>query len=239
MKQSEAKNIFIELTNERLETLGFKLKKTRTSEAIYIRNKENGFERMGISTTNYYPEVVFGMGTSKRINLIEDIFYEINRQYNLELDLNEDSRTLTYKGNINERQLKLLRVEHKDDELGVIESTKILMHFIENDLLPTYDLFDDIREIDKRINGDGENYWEDDFSRLKPFSLFHFHEKRLIIARLCNNPNFETLVEKFCNYMDYEISKNTGKPFVYDLNDLSLPGAATIDYLRKNVKPIY
>ena len=97
MKQSEAKKIFIELTNEKLETLGFKLKKTRTSEAIYIRNKENGYEDMGISTTNYYPEVVFGMGTSKRINLIEDLLYQINQHLSLGLNLNKDSFTLYYK----------------------------------------------------------------------------------------------------------------------------------------------
>ena len=98
------------------------------------------------------------MGNSKRINLIEDLLYQINQHLSLGLNLNKETITLTYKGNINERRLRLLEVEHKDDKRGVIESTKILMHFIENELLPTYDLFDDIREIDKRINGEGENW---------------------------------------------------------------------------------
>ena len=235
MKQSEAKNIFIELTNERLETLGFKLKKTRTSEAIYIRNKENGFERIGISTTNYYPEVVFGMGNSKRINLIEDLLYQINQHLNLGLNLNKETVTLTYKGNINERRLKLLEVEHKDDERGVIESTKILMHFIENDLLSTYDLFDDIREIDKRINGEGENWGVEN----KPFSIDPYvPQRRFIMARLCKSDDaFEKFTNTFFNEVDEKMIAQ-GEPII-NRNDENLWIVKFIDYLRKNVKPIY
>lgn len=54
--------------------LGFKEKKNRTVEAKFIRQKENGLERIGVSTYNYYPKVVFDIGTAKRINQIEDRF---------------------------------------------------------------------------------------------------------------------------------------------------------------------
>lgn len=241
MKQSDAKKLFIELTNERLESKGFKLKKTRDTEAVYIREKMNGFERMGISTYNYYPEVVFGMGTMKRYNKIEKILLDINEKYNLELRLSKDEWTLSYRGSHSKRKLQLYEVEHKDNELGVHESTKILMDFIENELLPTYDLFDDLREIDKRINGDEENFWETDKNNnALPFNLGeYFHERRLIIAWLCNNFQFDFISDSTFKFFEKSMLKNTGQPYHYDRKDLSLRIPATINYLKENVSPMY
>lgn len=150
---------------------------------------------MRISTTSYYPDVVFGMGTAKRINLLEDLLYQINQHLSLGLNLNKETVTLTYKGNINARRLKLLEVKHKDDEREAIESIKILIHFIENELLPTYDLFDGIREIDKRINGEDENCGVEN----KLFSIDSYvPQKRFIKARICkSDDDFEKFTNTF------------------------------------------
>lgn len=240
MKQSEAKRIFIELTNERLESLGFKLIKTRDINAIFIREKENGNERIGVSTTNYYPEVVFEMGTQKRINEIEEILWSISEQYRLDLNLEKgESTTFSYRGfHHNERRLKLLEVENKDNELGVMESTKILMDFIENELLPAYDLFDDLRELDKRVNGEGENFWESDSGNFRPFSFPHFYLKRLIIGRLCKSEKgFVELTDKIYKMIDKNCEELKLPPF--DRNDTSIEINMAINYLKENVSPIY
>lgn len=241
MKQSDAKKLFIEYNNALFEKWGFKEKKSRTSEAIYIRLKENGYEVIGVSTTNYYPEVVFGMGTQKRINEIEKILWDINEIYSLGLNLTKDETwTLSFQGNHqNERKLELLKVEHKDDERGVETSSHILMNFIEHELLPVYDLFDDIREIDKRINGEGKNFWEDDFGTSKPFNLGgFFFIRRIIIGRLCKSEEgFNQLVEKIYAMIDRNCIKLNLPPF--DRKDMSIETNITIKYLKENVSPIY
>lgn len=241
MKQSEAKNLFIEYTDSQFQEWGFNLKKTKNVSAIYIRNKkENGYEDIGVSTTNYYPEVVFEMGTSKRINIVEEILYKINESYNLSLKLDQNEWTMAYFGERGKRTLALLEVEHKDDERGVQTSTKILMDYIANEVLPAYDLYDDLRELDKTINGEGENFWEDDIGTSKPFNFGgHFFARRLIIAKLCNNPRFEIIADRYFTYLEIAMEKQTGQPYHFDRNDLSLPVPATIKYLKENVSPIY
>lgn len=242
MNGKEAKRLFIEYAATALEQKGFQLKKTRDINAIFIKQKETGYERIGVSTTHYYPEVVFNMGTQKRINIIEDILYRINEQYSLNLNIDKDETwSMSFQGNrLNHRRLELLEVQHKDTEQGVIESTNILMNFIENELLPAYDLFDDIREIDKRINGEGENFWEDDIGTSKPFNLGgRFFERRLIIAKLCNNLKFDMIADRYFTYLEKAMEKQTGQPYHFDRNDLSLPVPATIKYLKENVSPIY
>ncbi len=241
MKQSDAKKLFIEYTNSQFEQWGFKLKKTRTIEAIYIRQKDIGYEDVGISTDNYYPEVVFGMGSSKRINSVEEILWDINQAYGLELNLSkEESWTLSFQGNRqNERRLELLEVEHKEDERGVRDSTKILMHFIEGELLPTYDLFDDIRELDNAINGEGDHFWEDDIGNSKPFKFGGvFFIRRLIIGRLCKSEEaFNQFIEKIYTQIDRNCKKMNLPPF--DKDDMSIETNMVIQYLKENVSPMY
>ncbi len=242
MKQSDAKKLFIEYAGPDLEQKGFKLQKTRTTEAIYYKKKENGYEVLGVSTANYYPEVVFKMGTQKRLNVIEEILWDINQVYNLGLSLSkEESWTLSFQGNrLLEREIELSGVAHREDERGVQASTKILMNFIEGELLPAYDLFDDIREIDNTINGEGDHFWEDDIGNSKPFKFGgRFFERRLIIAKLCNNPSYDIIVDKYFTYIEQAMEKQTGEPYIFDRDDLTLPVPATIQYLKENVSPIY
>ncbi|MAN29035.1 MULTISPECIES: hypothetical protein [Mesonia] len=239
MKQSEAKRIFIEVTNKELESFNFNLKKTRNINAIYIRKKENGYEDLGISTYNYYPEVVFGIGTSKRLNEVEEILWEINEKHNMNLKLSNDTWTISYFGNRSKRKLELMEVKNRDNEKGVKESIKILMGFIKNEVLPTYDLFDDLREIDKRINGQEENLWEDDSGNFKPFSFgTYFGYRRLIIARLSKQEeDFNVFLEKIYSLRDKKAEK-FGVTKI-DKNDLSNKTNIVIKYLKENVSPIY
>ena len=45
-----------------------------------------------------------------------------------------------------------------------------------------------MKNIDNLINGDGENFWEDDIPKTKPFNLAHlFYPRRLIIAKLAKS----------------------------------------------------
>lgn len=233
MTQQEAKTLFIKHAAETIESWGFKEKKIRRAEAIYIKTKENGVEEFGVSTRNYMPMVQYAIGATKRLNLIENILSEINIKYALNLDLNKETFTIAcFK---NKRELDLALPDVIDEE-GVIESSKILLDYIGNTVIPMFNLFDDIREIDKQINGEGENYWESDSKSSLPFSLGHdFFPRRLIIAWLCNNPRFDLLAENSFLYIEQSMEKHTGKPYHCDRSNLRDLLPATIRYLKDNV----
>ena len=236
MTLHEAKTLFKKHAAETIESWGFKEKKVRRAETIYIRTKENGFEEFGINPRNYMPIVVYGIGATKRLNLIEDILSAINTKYSWNLDLDKETFTVGCRKNKRELDIALPSVE---DEQGVIESSKILLDYIGNTILPMFDLFDDIREIDKRINGEGENYWESDSDARLPFSLGHiFSVRRWIIAKLSKT---EKGFQNFCNKHFEEIDKNYAKKNKpkFDRNDKSNWLNQTISYLNENVQSIY
>lgn len=239
MNGTEAKKIFIQQADQILEQLGFKENKNRTISAIYIRKKDNGFEDIGVATYNYSPEVVLNIGTGKRIDLIEDILTKINEKFSLSLKIDNQNNTVIHQGNSLQRNYQLRSVENLDTEQGVIESTKILLEYIEQEVVPLYDLFDDLKEIDHRINGEGENYREGDTGNKNIYSFGqYFHERRLIIAWLCNNTNFEVLVDRTFKYYEKSMEEHTGEPYIYDRNDLSLSIPATVKYLKEYISPI-
>lgn len=232
MTLHEAKTLFIKHSEKTIESWGFKEKKIRRAEAIYIKAKENGFERFGVSTLNYMPIVVYAIGASKRLNLVEDILSEINKKYSLNLDLNKETFTIACRKNKRELEISLPKVE---DEQGVIESSKILLDYIGNTVIPMFNLFDDIREIDKRINEEDEN-WTDE---PKDFSLGYFSaHRRFIIARLCKT---EDGFQDFCNKRFKEVDQNLIKMNEpkFDRNDDIHWLNQTINYLKENVSPMY
>lgn len=241
MNGTQAKLLFLKHASKTIEQWGFKEKKNRTIDAIFIRKKSNGFERFGVSTYNYYPKVVFNIGCSKRIDMIEAILAAINNLYQLNLKIDDDERSISYFGkNENLLDLKLREVQNLNNESGVIESSKILLNYIEEEVLPTFNLYDDIREIDKQINGEGDCFWDTDANRKRPFTLGqYFHERRLIIAWLSNNPNIENIIDQTFKFFERSMEEYSGMPYVFDRNDLSLSIPATIKYLKENVKPFY
>ena len=91
------------------------------------------------------------------------------------------------------------------------------------------------QDLDKMINGEGENFWEDDDK--KTFTLaHHFTLRRLIIARLSGRKDYEDFLDKYFKFEEnkYKI-KNWGE---YDRNNLTLFSPKIINLL-KDVKPIF
>ena len=110
----------------------------------------------------------------------------------------------------------------------------MMTSFLVDTAFPIMDKFSDLREIDKVINGNDP--WTTDWQMPYAFGG-NFYEKRLIIAKLAGNPNFDDLVD--FNYRTLEkLSAENGYPFTYNRSDLSKPLPALIQILQ-DVKPLY
>ena len=95
-------------------------------------------------------------------------------------------------------------------------------------------VFNDLREIDKRINGEGENFWIDDWK--KPFNLAGIYNiRRLIIARLSGRKDYDEFIQKIKDIVNARAKKN-GRTI--DWSDTSINFIYTLEYL-KNIKPLY
>jgi hypothetical protein len=119
-------------------------------------------------------------------------------------------------------------------EDDVKKCTEMMTDFLVNTALPIVDKFNDLREIDKLING--IDPWTTDWQMPYAFGG-NFYEKRLIIAKLAGNSSFDDLVD--FNYKTLEkLSAENGHPFTYNRSDLAKPLPALIKILQ-DVKPLY
>ena len=117
-----------------------------------------------------------------------------------------------------------------ENEIDVKNSCELLIQFLENIGLLYLDRFEDIKELDNEING--VNYWTDDI--LMPFDTRgYFAQKRMIIARLANQGNFDKVMQKSYESMDKWLIENN-QPLI-DRKDIT-KGTPFIEYYLRNLK---
>ena len=113
----------------------------------------------------------------------------------------------------------------------------MIIDFMQKDALPLLDKFNDLREIDKIINGD--DFWITDWQM--PFNLGggNFYAKRLVIAKLAGGQKrLEEVIEKFKEAeTKYWKEKGEVANLSY-LEDTKTATGFTIQYL-KNVPSLY
>lgn len=234
MTGKEAKNLVLKHFESQLNKVGFKQKKRSDTSIEFLKSyNENSFYYLGISIYTYSPAIQFGFVSSQRIAEVEKVFAEINKQVVLFDSYNKYTPTLY----LNEGDAVELRTTSVETEEELITLFSRILVYFQKTTIPILEKFQDIREIDKLINGEGENFWEDNNVR-RPFELKDFYARRLIIARLSKtNEAFEELVEKvYAINAKRRIEK--GSPPL-NRNDISNPINIIVNYLRDNVIPIF
>jgi hypothetical protein len=192
LNNTQAKELTIKYLNDFMESNGFVLKKNKNTNIQYIRKNKNGFETLYLSFLDSFPGKEINYMLEKRIDKVEIILDDILKT--LEPNRKRGKNDTTFATNY----AKVKGIKHNRympemvNELDVKNSCGLLIQFLENIGLLYLDRFDDIKELDKEING--VNYWKDD--DLKPFDTRgDFTIKRIIIAKLTNNPLFEDLIK--------------------------------------------
>lgn len=174
-------------------------------------------------------------GFGMQIKAVEQVVHAVNTKIPLMPPARKDSITLGFghwpiPGNWNDGGYPYM-----DNEQDVINNMKIVTDFTEQIALPLLESLTDVREIDRRVNREGENFWIDD--ERKQFHLGgYFYLRRRIIAKLSGRKDYDEFIDKLYNIIDDANKSQDKEPF--DRTDLNV----SLNYcvqLLKDVKPLY
>jgi len=208
---------------------GFVVKLNKSNEAQIRRQEKEGFDSIGIDMLNYDPSYRIRYGFNKVNSLVSSIMLNLQEKVKLNFKEEKNSRLLFFSYNTINDPENTSYLPMMESETDVQTCVRMMIAFMEETAFPLLQKFEDLGEIDKMING--EDPWETDWHRPITF-VTNFYEKRLIIAKLAGNPNFDELVD--FNYKTLEkLSAENGSPFVYDRNDLSKPLPVLINILNE------
>lgn len=234
MNTKEAKELMLKYLMPRIEQYGFR-KPGRGSEFQIKRKTKNGEDVINGGINDYNPVQQILFGVLKKDTRVTDILLMVQSK-GIKLSPMVDKNTFllgySYDGIHNPSQIGYLPL--MEIEADVEKCVNLMVDFLERKALPLLDKFEDLREIDKMING--IEPWEADFD--KPYSFgTYFNFSRLIIAKLCDNEKYEELIDFTYSTLERR-SKENGYNYVYDRHDLNKPLPALIQLLNE-VRPIY
>lgn len=208
----------------------FKLKKTRNSDLNYFKKTDYGFNELNLGFLNSWPGTQVAYGFYIRYDRIEDICQNILTQLNPGHIIKKDSHSIgTSQGSFDGKFTYSFMPEMVNEE-DVRKSCDLVINFLEKTGFPLAERFKDIKELDKEING--ENFWESDWQM--PFTLGNdFPQKRMVIARLADQGNFDKVMQKSYEWMDNWCIENN-QPLI-DRTDIT-KGTPFIEHYLRNLE---
>ena len=235
MKKIEAKQLMMKYLMPSIEKYGYKEKKSRSSDFEIFRKTLGGRDVIGGGINDYNPIQKIVYGTGKINDSINKILLSLqDTGVFLSPPVRKDSGFIYISYSIIHKLDITSYLPDMLTELVVEKCVSMMLEFLEDTAFPLLDRFEDLREIDKIING--ENPWESDLD--KPYSFgAYFYFIRLIIAKLSRNDKFDWLVDFTYTTLERRSAEN-GNSFINNRKDLSKPLPALITMLE-DVKPIY
>jgi|SRR6218665_897661 len=234
MNKQEAKKLVVKHINSFFEKYDFKLQKKIDSTVVYQRKTKFGFDGFASGTVDYNPVQIIRYSFYKKINCIEEITVLVDKKVKLSppIDKNTVSMAFGYGGVVLRKPVDTYLPECKTED-DIIDSVNKIIDFSIKHAFPLIENADNLKFLDNEING--KYFWETDWQ--KKFNLGgNFNIKRLIIAKLAGNPSFDEIADR--NYTAIEkASEESGYPFTYDRNDLSMPIPCVLDIL-KHIEPL-
>jgi len=193
MNSQEAKQLMSKYLLPVIEKYGFTEKKARSSDFEFVRKTKSGLDFISGGFTNYNPvqRIVYGLSkVNKTVNGILIQLQEKGMKFTPPVTANTPLISMSY-----ERLHKLDFVGYLPDmqtEADVAHCVRLMLEYLENTALPDADRFEDLREIDKIING--AEPWKTDWQATYVFGGY-FHLTRLIIAKLAGGNNYERMLQ--------------------------------------------
>ena len=239
MNKKQAKGLTRTYITDFFESHRFKERKNGGSTLEYIRKTKDGFDGFASGTVDYNPIQIIRYSVYKQIDSVENIMADIGNKLGDRKSFPDMKELYTvafgYEG-YHGMVTKSRYLPEMQNEAEAKVAVDMIIDFLEKDALPQLDKFNDIREIDKIINGD--DFWITDWQ--KPFNLGggNFCAKRLVVAKLAGGQkHLEEVIEKD-KLAFIESEKEQGRVAnlgVYE--DMNNHVGFTINYL-KNVEPI-
>ena len=177
----------------------------KNSEMIYFRKQlRNGFQHIGISSSNYYDKHYLNFGYSKRVNEIENVVLELEKYFEPNFFLTRKDTSSYYLNVTNDISLPeyIEKAMKKASDVKMV--TDWIIEYSKNYAFKKFDYLDSIVSVDNEING--ERFWLSDED--KPFGLHRFDVYRIVIAKLAKSPTeYKTFTEKLMEIEDKQIEQ--------------------------------
>jgi hypothetical protein len=234
MVVTQIKELVYKYCQQPFTALGFEVKANKTFDLSIRKKRADGFDAVATGYNIYADIFLLAYGFNKINNKVNKIMLELQEKVKLDAKVDKQSRFLFFSYNTIHDPTTTSYLPQMKTEEDVKKCVGMMMEFVNSTAMPLLDRFEDLRELDAIVNGDQP--WETDWQ--KPYMLGgNFYEKRLILAKLAGNPNFDKLVD--FNYTTLEkLSAESGHPFTYDRSDLLMPLPALIKIL-KETEPLY
>jgi hypothetical protein len=230
LSKKQAKEFELKYLKLFFEDKKFKLRKGGGADFDFIRKNPIGNEVVYFTHLESFPGTQQEFYILKEINEIELHYEAIIKGLGQNYNKHKYPRSLKFwKGSIegintNRYMPQMLT------EMDVASSCEIVKNFMTETGFPMLERFNDIKELNKEING--ESFWTTDWQM--PFDLGgDFDIKRIIIARLANQGNFEKVMQKSYEQIDKWLTENNQPPI--DRTDIT-KGTPFIEHYLKNLK---
>ena len=235
MTKNEAKQLMTKHLLPFIEKQGYKERKGSNTDFEFIRKTAKGQDIIIGGFTDYHPAQQIIYSLSKKNKIVHEILLKL-QDSGISLSPKVSNHTaligVSYSSINNLNSLAYL--PYMESEVDVVKCVSMMIDFMEVIAFPIMEKFEDLREVDKIING--SNPWATDWKMPYSFGAY-FNFCRLIIARLSGNPHYFSLIE-FTNTTLEKRSAESCSQFIYSKEDLSKPLPALIKLLE-DVKPIY
>lgn len=228
----EARELTLKYLAPVVRQYGFNIKLSATQQAKIERKTVHGTDILAFEMLNYAPSFQIRYAFCKIDTRINNIM--IDFQGKVRTPLLEDKRTwfIFFSWNTLNKPTETAYLPLMQTEEEVQKCVSLMHSFMEDAAMPLLSRFEDLREVDRVINGDQP--WETDWH--KPYVLGgNFYLKRLIISRLAGLGSYDRMY-RFVG--DYYTSQFDDPRHGVNAKARMLEVEQLHDLLR-NVKPLY
>jgi hypothetical protein len=184
----QARELTLKYLEPTLKKHSFSVKLSATKQAKIERKAPFGTDIMGFEMLNYNPSFQIMYAFSKICVPINDLLLRFQERTGIMLKVDKRTWFIFFSYNTLNKPTGTTYLPYMDTEEDVQKCVSMMNSFIGDIGIPLLTRFDDLREVDKIINGDEP--WETDWH--KPYVLgVAFHLKRLIISKLAGLGSYD------------------------------------------------
>ena len=224
----EARELTLKYLEPTLNKHGFTVKLSASKQAKIERKTTNGADILGIEMLNYAPSFQIRYAFSKINVRINDVLMRLQERAKLSLKEDKKSWFIFFSYNTLHKPTETSYLPYMETEEEIQKRVAMMSAFIDDTGVPLLARFDDLREVDRIVNGDEP--WETDWH--KPYVLGgNFHLKRLIISKLAHQGNYDRIFSWVSDYYASRFSDRYG-----DNYRVLLAEVEELDKILKDIK---
>jgi hypothetical protein len=193
----EARELTLKYLEPTLKKHGFTIKLNARKQAKIERKTANGTDIFAFDMLNYAPSFRIRYAFIKINVPINDILLRFQERTKLSLLVDKKTWFIFFSYNTLYKPNDTAYLPYMETEGEVKKCVAMMSSFIEDPGMPLLTRFDDLRELDRIVNG--EEPWETDWLKRYVFGVA-FNLKRLIISRLAGLGSYNRIFSFVSDY---------------------------------------